>query len=290
MMRFLLILLLVTAALPLVSQTKGALLPRFDSQREGDHFVYQWNAFQTSNAEIDEAEALAEEVFAHLTRIFGSERMPENKLIITFRGEGVDREKGKKRTPHVDNQGRTHLYRFEMGGYLSPLPHELVHAVRVGMGLNWQGFFEEGIASGIAYHLYPERKGFPRFGYSLDLIAGHWLSSNRGIPIMKMMVQHSRLNLKCQLQTYVTREDFFNYLIKEFGISKMVDLAYSDLVGSNDGYQKYFGKKLEALVEDWQADLTKRYKAIDQPEIQLSQYFNHTSARYIPVCEAGTDF
>lgn len=282
--------LLFWLPMALTGQTKGELLNGFDSRYKSEHFVFQWNKDQTSQAEIDEAKTLAEDVYQQLTQLLGGENMPSQKLIITFRGEGLDRVSGKKRTPHVDFQGRTHLYRFAMGGYLSPLPHELVHAVRVGEIPDWRGFFEEGIASGIAYYLYPEKKGFPRFGYELDLVAGYWLTSGKGIPMSTMVDQHNRLNLKCQLQTYVTREDFFSFLIGQYGIKSLVDLSYSDKPGSHEGYLQHFGKPFEALVADWQADLTKRYQAIDQPELLVSNYFKQTSARYIPVCKAGTDY
>jgi len=289
MMRLIIYLVWFFSVLAMNAQTKGDLLGRFDSQRQGTHFVYQWNSGETTEAEIDEAAILAEDVYQKLTRVFGKQYMPSAKLIITFGGEGLNRKTGKKRTPNVDFQGRTHLYRFDMGGYLTPLPHELVHAVRVGR-VNWQGFFEEGIASGIAYHLYPERKGFPRFGFSLDLIAGYWLNSGKAIPMRTMLNQHRRLNLKCQLQTYVLREDFFNYLINQHGLNNLVNLAYSELLGSDEGYTKHFGKSLETLAEKWEADLAKRFKKIDQADALVSDYFQNTSAKYIPVCEAGADY
>lgn len=290
MMRLFYSLLFLSSVITLVGQTQGELSTRFDSQREGDHFVYQWNVVETNKAEIDEVESLAEEAFDHLTRIFGSERMPDKKMIITLRGEGVDRKTGRKHTPHVDRQGRIHLYRFDKGGYLNELPHEMVHAVRIRKVTYWQGFFEEGIASGVAYHLYPKSTGFPRFGYSLDLIAGYWLTSGKLIPMKILEQNHNRLNLKCQLQSYVLREDFFNYLINQYGLEGLVALSYAEDLGTDKGYERYTGKSFDALVADWEQDLTKRYEQIDQAEALVDEYFNNTTARYIPVCDAGSDF
>ena len=273
-----------------LGQTKGVVPDNFDHRVDTDHFVLLWNEAETRNEEIEEAKLFAEEVYQALSGILGASNMPDEQLIITFRGEGVDKKTRKKRTPHVDYQGRTHLYRFDQEGYLGALPHELVHAVRINQVSSWERFFEEGLASAIAYHLYPDKVGFPRFGYSLDLIAGYWLSSGKGIPLETMRSQHGRLNLKCQLQTYVTREDFFNYLNVTYGIDKLVAFAYSDQVGTKEAYEKIWEKPFSELQAEWEANLKARYAQIENPDTIIDQYFSTTSAKYIPVCKAGVDF
>lgn len=272
------------------TQTKGELSDRFDKKRESEHFVLQWNTGQSSEKEIEEAADLAEEVFSKLSDLLGKENMPKVKLIMTFRGEGVDPETYKKSVPHVDGQGRIHLYRFESGGYLGALAHEMVHAVRVNTQPRWEGFFEEGLASAIAYYLYPDTKAFARYGYSLDVVAGYWLVSGKGIPLETMRVQHSRLNLKCSFQTYVMREDFFNYLTVTYGVKKLIAYANSANVGQVDAYPEYWGKSFSQLVNDWELDLRKRYHAYEGAEQLAAEYFKNTPVRYSKACEAGIDY
>lgn len=289
-MRGLFILLFLFTTVTAWTQTKGVVPSDYDHTDYTDHFVLLWNDGETKATEIDEAKIFAEEAYAKIAKVFGVTNMPGEQLIITFRGEGVDKKTRRKRTPHVDYQGRIHLYRFDQGGYLSVLPHEMVHAIRINKVARWERFFEEGLASAIAYHLYPDKAGFPRFGYSLDLIAGYWLTSGKGIPLETMRSDHSRLNLKCQLQTYVAREDFFNYLNSKYGTDKLVEFAYTNQVGTLEQYKSTWGKTFNQLIVEWEADLRKRYGKIENPQGQIDEYFSTTSARYIPVCEAGIDY
>ncbi len=289
-MRAIITLFLFVILYPLAAQTKGSVPTKYNQRADMEHFVLVWNENETKTEEIDEAKVYAEEVHGKLTQILGAANMPKDKLIVTFGGEGMDRARQKKRTPHVDFSGRIHLYRFDEGGYLSVLPHEMVHAIRMNNGRRWDGFFEEGFASAIAYHLYPGREGFPRFSYSLDLIAGYWLESGRGIPMETMRTQHNRLNLKCQLQTYVTREDFFNYLAVNYGMEKLVDFAYSNDVGTSGLYERIWGKSFKALASDWESDLRSRYQRLENTSALVDEYFKTTSAKYIPVCAAGIDY
>ncbi len=288
-MRALIICILLGLGSSVIGQTKGSIPSRFNEKDFSEHFVYVWNYGETTSEEITEAKVFAEEVYMKLEKVVGEANMPQEQLIITFGGEGVDRTRGRKRTPHVDNSGRIHLYRFDQGGYLSVLPHEMVHAIRINEIPIWNGFFEEGFASAIAYQLYPQMGGFPRFSHSLALIAGYWLTSGRGIPLETIRKQHSRLNLKCQLQTYVTREDFFNYLAGQGGVTKLVDFAYSRDVGSLEGYKRVWNKPFSELASDWEKDLKRRFEALSNTEVQIENYFETTSARYIPVCEQ-TDY
>lgn len=271
-------------------QTKGELSDRFNQQRESDHFVLQWNAGQSSSEEIAEASVFAEETFSKLTQLLGQQHMPTEKLIMTFRGEGVDPETYKKSVPHVDGQGRIHLYRFESGGYLGALAHEIVHAIRVNALPRWERFFEEGLASAIAYHLYPDTKTFARYGYPLEVVAGYWLVSGKGIPMETMRVQHNRLNLKCSFQTYVMREDFFNYLVVNYKMEKLLAYAYSEDVGYIDAYQDHWAKTFAQLVSEWELDLRKRYNAYEGATELAGEYFKNTPVQYSKACEAGIDY
>lgn len=280
----------MSSSLLVFGQTKGELSDRFSKQTESDHFVLQWNAGQSSSEEIAEASVFAEETFSKLTQLLGKQRMPSKKLIMTFRGEGVDPETYKKSVPHVDGQGRIHLYRFESGGYLGALAHEMVHAIRVNALPRWERFFEEGLASAIAYHLYPDTKTFARYGYPMEVVAGYWLVSGKGIPMETMRVQHSRLNLKCSFQTYVMREDFFNYLTVSYSIEKLLSFAYSKDVGNIDFYQVYWGKNFPELVKEWETDLRGRYHAHSGATELAQEYLTQTPVRYSKACMAGIDY
>lgn len=271
-------------------QTKGELSGRFNSKTESDHFVLQWNEGQSSEKEIQEAAIYAEEVYSRLSGLLGKTNMPTVRLIITFRGEGVDPKTYKKSVPHVDGQGRIHLYRFEAGGYLGAMAHEMVHAVRVNTLPRWERFFEEGLASAIAHYLYPDTNAFARYGYPLDVVAGYWLVSGKGIPLETMRQQHNRLNLKCSFQTYVMREDFFNYLTVHYGVDKLLAYAYSDKVGDVDAYPEYWGKRFTELVEEWELDLRKRYHAYDGAAAMAVEYFKNTPVQYSKACQAGVDY
>ena len=147
----------------------------------------------------------------------------------------------------------------------------------------WEPFFEEGLASAIAYYLYPKRAGFPRFGYDLDLVAGYWLNSKRVIPLDTMRLQHSWLNLKCQLQTYVAREDFFNYLIVNYGLEKIVSFAYAKNVRSLELYQSIWKKSFKELSIAWETDLEMRYNLLGNTDQLIAAYFNNTRRSAWPV-------
>lgn len=290
-MKRIVILLLLIAPFHQFAQTKGAIPTNFDRESSSKHFMLFWNEGETLDDEIDKAKQHAEEVFSKLSEILGPTRMPEDKLIITFEGEGVDPDTYKKSAPNVDNQGRMHLYRFDAGGYLGAMAHEMVHAIRFGTLSNWNRFLEEGLASALATYLYPEMNSFPRYGYSSDLVAGGWLtSSGYYIPLGTLFDQHNRLNLKCSFQSYVLREDFFGYLISKYGLKKLIGFAYTGEVGEKRYYEKIWGKSFYALTKAWEADLRGRFNSIPNSETLIDDYLKKTPAQYMGACKAGEDF
>ena len=282
--------LLMGSTMVLFSQTKGFVPQSFDNREDTEHFVLVWNNEETKVDEITEAKKLAEETFRRLNDILGEENMPEDKLIVIFGGEGMDPKTRAKKTPHVDLQGRINLFRFDPEGYLGAFPHELVHAIRINEIPRWEPFFEEGLASSLAYFLNPKISKFPRFGYPLNLVAGYWLTSGSYIPLSTMRSKHRTLNLKCQIQTYILREDFFNYLNTKYGLKKLVSFAHSQKVGALEEYQKTWGKSFEELTKEWEVDLKQRFKSIEDSKEQIDSYFKNTSAQYFPVCMAGIDY
>lgn len=273
-----------------MAQTKGVVPTNFSQSAISEHFMLFWNDGQTSNEEVDQLKVQFEAVYKKTSELVGAEHMPAKKLIITLRGEGYDPKTQKKSVPHVDWQGRIHLYRYTSSGYMGAFAHELVHAIRVGTLPRWNGFFEEGLASGLAHYLYPEGNKFPRYGYPLDVVAGYWLVSGRGIPLETLRLQHRRLNLKCQIQSYVIREDFYYYLINTYGVDKLLAYAYSQQVGTTEGYTTHFGKTFQFLVQDWEVDLTQRYQKFEGAEAMAEEYLTQSIAQYMPVCELGKDY
>ena len=198
-------------------------LTGFDKQVETRHFIIVWRTPETRPAEVETAKTQAESFFARISEYIGASRAPTEKLIVILEGEAKQQEGQRKgpskngyRVPHVDRQGRIHLYRY-FGNYFEALSHEMVHAFRMQTNHWKDGFFEEGFASLIGDALQPDKKGFPRYGVPLTVVAGHWIVSAEDIPLMILKQQHRQISLKCMAQSYSLRASFFKYLQDQFG-------------------------------------------------------------------------
>lgn len=247
------------------------------------HFLLQWTAGETTREEIDEAVIFCEEIYSKMASVLGEERMPDHRINVIFGGEGL-RPGQPKRTPNVDYRGQIRLYRFSQGGYLDPFPHELVHAIRANRVAQWERFFEEGFASAIAATIYPEKTGFPLFGYERSKIMAYLMSQDYFITLSEMKARHRELNLRCQLQTYIPREDFFYYLKETYGMDKLLAFAHSGRTSETVLYEEIWGKSFTDLEADWTAYVSNLH---DPQEVKRTgeEYFEKTSARYIPVCK-----
>ena len=193
------------------------------------------------------------------------------------------------RVPHVDRQGRIHLYRY-FGNYFEALSHEMVHAIRMQTNHWKDGFFEEGFASLIGDALQPAKKGFPLYGFPLTVVAGHWIVSAEDIPLMILKQQHRQLSLKCMAQSYSLRASFFKYLQNQFGDEPLLDLAYDEEPATYQRYEVVFGKPFDMLGAAWRADLLKRFRAFEQGAQLAQKYRANTPVQNWPICRAGKDY
>lgn len=281
----------IILVLPLFSQsqTKGDIPEGYAQREDTEHFVFLWNSTETTTEEIKEAQLYSERSFNKLKNLLGAQRMPAEKIIMAFGGDAVDPVSHQKKLSHVDYQGRVFLFRYNPMGYLGPLLHELIHAIRKNTLKRWDRFFEEGIASALSYYLEPETEEFSRFGYPMEVIAGYWYEVGSAIPMDKLRKDHNRY-LSCRLQTYVLREDFFTYLINTYGMKKYLDFAYSSEIGSQKLYDEHWGKPFNHLVSDWEKDLKTRYDNYPNARSLAQSYLKDTPSKYLKVCKAGVDF
>ncbi len=246
-----------------------------------EHFVLTWNPEETSSEEIESASTFCEEIHAKLAEVIGLDRMPERKIIVSFNGEGM-RANGRKIPPNVDASGRINLYRFR-GDYLDPFAHELVHAIRINRIPYWERFFEEGLASAIADLVYPEATGFPLYGYERSKITSYLMQQDYFISLGEMRSRHRELNLKCQLQTYIPREDFFCYLRVKYGTEKLLEFANSGKTNQIELYKDVWGKSFAALGSEWK-NFTLALHSEEEVKRAGEEYFEKTAAKYIPIC------
>ncbi len=279
-MKFLTILLLLFFACN--SSGEGSQNATSSKMLSTEHFTFSWEEPETTPDEIDAATVFCEDIYDRLAKVIGEEKMPTGKIEVRFRGEGL-RPNGRKIAPNVDALGRVNLYRFRQGGYLDTFAHELVHAVRINRVPNWERFFEEGFASAIADLIFPEQVGFPLFGYERSKITSYLMQQDYFITLSEVKSRHSELNLRCQLQTYIPREDFFCYLRRKYGIDQLLEFSNSPKTNEIDLYEEVWGKSFAELEDDWMKHTLDLHSKNDVEQTG-SEYFEKTSARYIPIC------
>ena len=267
--------------------------PNADEERmvQTTHFDIHWNTDDATEAEVAQAQQLAEERYAVLAHYFGEDKTPTGRLILRLDGDGLA-DPNQPQAPYVDGQGRIYLYRFETTGYFGELLHELVHAFRLRTNYwSQDGFIEEGLAEFVSTFLQPETVGFPRYGYSLDVVAGQWLYHEQAIPLSVLQSRHWELNLPCKWQAYPLRASFFQYLHETFGKEKVFALADAPPPVPLGQYEQVFGQSFEDLAQAWAANLTARFAAGDNMLTQAQAYRTQTPVQYAiqydEVCTAG---
>ncbi len=246
------------------------------------HFAFTWNVDETSAEEIEYASGFCEKIYTEVANLIGEDRMPEGRIQVSFKGEGMQTN-GRKIPPNVDSSGRINLYRFRQGGYLDAFAHELVHAIRINSIPNWERFFEEGFASAIADVVYPEKTGFPLFGYERSKITSYLMQQDYFISLSEMRLKHRELNLRCQLQTYIPREDFFCYLRETYGTEKLLEFSNSNRTNEIGLYEEIWKKSFDELETEWEKYTLELHSAEEVMRIG-EEYFEKTSAKYIPIC------
>ncbi len=247
-----------------------------------EHFVMTWNAEETTSEEIEHASNFCEEIYAKTADVIGADRMPDGRINVLFRGEGMQPD-GRKIPPNVDSSGQINLYRFRQGGYLDAFAHELVHAIRINRIPNWELFFEEGFASAIAAIVYPEMVGFPLFGYERSKITSYLMQQDYFISLSEMRSRHRELNPRCMLQTYIPREDFFCYLHATYGMEKLLKFSNSEKTSQIGLYDEIWGKSFSELEAEWK-NYTLGLYSTKEVKKTGEEYFQKTSAKYMPIC------
>ncbi len=265
------------------SNTQGAVPSGYDKTTVTPHFVIAWNQDETAPLDMAAFQALAETLFVRMSQFLGKERTPAKKLVLILDGD-ARLPNWRYKTPHVDGSGRIVVYHYPGRGYIGELAHEMAHAFRASFRRAWDGFIEEGFAEFVATIVHPEVEGFPRYGYPLTVVAGHWLASEADIPLEKLRNQHGTLNLRCKFQSYPLRAAFFHYLNERFGKAAVFRLVYSYANGRDQIFQKTFGENFDQLAAKWREDLLTKFHSFPEAEKLAKTYRKETPIQYWPPC------
>lgn len=207
------------------------------------------------------------------------------RIVVLMNGPS-EKPDGSRGIPHVDREGRVHLYRFgpTHHDYLSAFAHELVHALRIGRMPHHDWFFEEGFAEFVALRVNDERRGFPWYGFPVDVVAGQWVVDDADLPLALVRERHAAINLPCKLQVYALRGSFFHDLGHRFGDAAILALAGRERAGALEDYASMLGVDFDNLVASWREGLRGRYLAIEDAADQARRYRTESPARYQSLC------
>lgn len=266
--------------------------PAVPLERSSDHFIFESTTADATSAEMDAGIQLAEGHYAAMVALVGENRIPAGKIRVILEGDfRPDRSGG-----YIDPDGVAHLsrYRPDLGGYFGSLAHEIAHALRytywhrfqVGPWENF-GYIEEGFAEYAAIAVYPQKAGFPFYGYPVDLITAARLVRGEGIPQQVMRDRHE-LNTPCEWQTYPLRASWFRYIEGEYGRETVLSIAYSEVETTDERLEALLGATLDQVDAAWEAWLLARYAAIPDADAIAQPYFQKFGNE--PICEAGVDW
>ncbi len=245
-----------------------------------------------TDAEVQQVGQGAEARFDAIAEMVGNARMPSSPITIVMGGPVT-----ADSIPRLDGNGRILLYRYPdwLGGYLSPLTHELVHAVRFEFwhdvqSSSWPtfGFFEEGFAEFVAQTFDPTSPGFPFFGYPEEIVVGYWVTSGLAIPPAVLRQRHHALNLPCQNQSYTQRASWFRYLDETYGRAATLAVAYSARDVTDAVALSLVGVDLPAIDAGWEASARQRYATYPNASTLAAEY--RTLVPDYVVCLAGRDY
>jgi len=285
LLQFLMLVLAIQTQLPL----QGPPPSGFSETTTTEHFAIFWRSWETPDTQVEEVMQVAEKAYGDLAEILGVAEMPHLRIIIQLEG---DAELGPVRfdSPHVDSQGRIHLYRYGAPEYTNSLPHELIHAVRRWKRRGWDGFSEEGLATYLGLQLSSLVQGYPLYGIPLEIAAGQWLDRGEAIPLKTLRENHHRINLPCKAQAYTLRGSFFTYLGAKFGRRAVLELADPQRPPRSRHYEQIFGSSFEELEESWKTDLLQRFRENPKARELAARYREETPVAEMPVCNSGRDF
>lgn len=250
---------------------------------ETEHLILHWLEGETPEA-IAAAEEKGEAYFAALRVMLG--HAPEHKLHVHLNGD-AQRPDGSWGTPRVDGWSRIHLYRFgpTHHGYFGAYAHELVHAFRFSRKPHHDWFLEEGFAEFVALRVDDPLRGFPWYGYPVDLVVGQWFANGEALSLDDLRSRHRELNMPCKLQAYSLRSGFFDWLGREFGDEKVLDLASREKAGALADYEEIFGASFADLTARWEAAARAAYASIDDADAQAAAFRTQSPAQYQEICE-----
>jgi hypothetical protein len=261
-------------------------------ERSSDHFIFESTTADATAAEMDAGIQLAEVIFESVAALIGPTHVPSRRIKVILEGDfRSDRSAG-----FVDEQGNIHLsrYRADLGGYFGSLAHEIAHAVRytywhrfmVGPWENF-GFIEEGFAEFVAQQVYPEKKGFPFYGYPEDVVVGHMLIHGDAIPLQVMRDRHE-LNTPCEWQTYPLRASWFRYVDQTYGRAAVLAIAYAEVETTNEMIETLLGVPIVQVDAAWDEWLRARYAATAGADDLAASYLAKFGSQHR--CRAGADY
>jgi hypothetical protein len=274
--------------------TSTATAQEFIHLTETPHFEIKIkNSLSLTLKEKEQLSSSLEDGYERVSNALSQYSTPPQKLEVFLDGEGLP-ENSAPHYPNVDDKtGVISLYRFPGLGeaYLQGLPHEIVHAFRLGLIRKHQElgdfnkgylFIEEAFSEYLATKVAPNNISFPRYGFPLEVVAGYWLIRGLDIPIEALFENH-QINGTCIAQAYPLRASFFTYLAGSYGEEKVFQLSYEKEEISKNTFNKYFDKDLSTLVQEWRSWATAQLMNYPNYRESLKKYCE-TDMPYFPVC------
>ena len=188
------------------SETAAASIDGFDRSKTTEHFEIVWNDSTASEEDAKLAAKETESDYDAIAGYLGVDRLPDKRIVVILEGDMFP--DGGRRIPHVDGEGRVHLYRSPTGDYLSIFPHELVHALRMSLpkrrafySVTGGGFLEKGFAEAVALIAEGSVDRYPYWGFEADVVAWHLVDSGQDVSLAALLSRHRELSLRCELQS-----------------------------------------------------------------------------------------
>ena len=261
-----------------------------DGSLETDRFAVFWSTDEGTADQARDFLRIAGGYYEGVASLVGPSRTPDRRIVVLLGGPGQAPD-GTWRFPHVDRQGRVFLYRYtpEFSDYPVEAAHELVHAFRRAAGFWFGGFWEEGFAEAIAMQVDPGDVGFPRYGYPIVVTAGHLLAWDEYIPLRQVRTRHRDLGRRCQLQSYLERASFFDYLVGLEGVETLIEIVYGARAPTDEDLTREYGMSFDELVADWETKLAADYAAWPDADSLARAYRAEPPIRSRPFCMPSGD-
>lgn len=252
-------------------------------EHSSEHFQFVADTHTSSKEELTIIAERAENLYQSLQEIIRID-FPIDTLIVVYLNGNITSQ-----APYVDGNGAIQLWRYSEveGGYLSMLPHELVHAVGFDtaekMGaLEWKslGFYNEGWAEYAAHLISPDKTGFPFYGFDRNIVAGYWISKEGPI-LQEYRDAHNELNLTCSLQSYPLRASWFEYVDETYGRNAILEIMYGGREMTPQVVEEVLGNPLSEIDAAWQKWITNKYRANPNAD-SLAKSYVERIAGYSP--------